>query len=386
MACVEIKFTVHLHAIDATRARWRGDAGSSLFDLHKRPARSRDGAHTGGGRARRDGAHALEQTSRGQHEGAVRLLPLFAAAAAYAARRLRAQHASSLGDAFARQDGRAGAGADAAAFASYAAAAAHASSLRRHRAAAGWGVVLCAAPVLLFLRVPRKEGRRLPSLISSGVLRAAPRDGRRQFRAGRGLGPRSYIVARAHGARPRRRPRSINSGARGAGRRRRGRDARAPRRERGARELAADAGALLFERGDGRRPAPRRARVRRERGRGALLRGAERWVGGPSLLCFAPFWTSPLPGLPVFTSSAAPRQNPPVGVRFDGGAIMSSGRRVVAGSGRRSAGGVGAANAAKSSRCAEGGAGRSPQTFLPTTRRQTKASRHCWIASPLPTG
>ena len=38
---------------------------------------------------------------------------LFAAAAAYAARRLRAQHASSLGDAFARQDGRAGAGADA---------------------------------------------------------------------------------------------------------------------------------------------------------------------------------------------------------------------------------------------------------------------------------
>ena len=45
-------------------------------------------------------------------------LPLFAAAAAYAARRLRAQHASSLGDAFARQDGRAGAGADAAAFAS----------------------------------------------------------------------------------------------------------------------------------------------------------------------------------------------------------------------------------------------------------------------------
>ena len=64
---------------------------------------------------------------------------------------------------------------------------------------------------------------------------------------------------------------------------------------------------------------------------------------------------------------------------------MSSGRRVVAGSGRRSAGGVGA-YAAKSSRAAEGGAGRSPQTFLPTTRRQTKASRHCWIASPLPTG
>ena len=28
--------------------------------------------------------------------------------------------------------------------------------------------MLCAAPVLLFLRVPRKEGRRLPSLISSG--------------------------------------------------------------------------------------------------------------------------------------------------------------------------------------------------------------------------
>ena len=151
--------------------------------------------HTGGGRARRDGAHALlgrgavadcverqrgpprhaiEQTSR--RSGSARKRreilflhrPLFAAAAAYAARRLRAQHASSLGDAFARQDGRAGAGADAAAFASYAAAAAHASSLRRHRAAAGWGVVLCAAPVLLFLRVPRKEGRRLPSLISSG--------------------------------------------------------------------------------------------------------------------------------------------------------------------------------------------------------------------------
>ena len=118
--------------------------------------------------------HAIEQTSR--RSGSARRRreilflhrPLFAAAAAYAARRLRAQHASSLGDAFARQDGRAGAGADAAAFASYAAAAAHASSLRRHRAAAGWGVVLCAAPVLLFLRVPRKEGRRLPSLISSG--------------------------------------------------------------------------------------------------------------------------------------------------------------------------------------------------------------------------
>ena len=44
VACAEIKFTVHLHAIDATRARSTG----SLFDLH-----------TGGGRARRDGAHAL---------------------------------------------------------------------------------------------------------------------------------------------------------------------------------------------------------------------------------------------------------------------------------------------------------------------------------------
>ena len=52
------------------------------------------------------------------------------------------------------------------------------------------------------------------------VLRAAPRDGLRQFRAGRGLGPRSYIVARAHGARPRRRPRSLGPRARGAGRRR----------------------------------------------------------------------------------------------------------------------------------------------------------------------
>ena len=83
---------------------------------------------------------------------------------------------------------------------------------------------------------------------------------------------------------------------------------------------------------------------------------------------------------------SAPNDPPEsVGVRFDGGAIMSSGRRVVVGSGRRSAGGVGA-YAAKSSRAVEGGAGRSPQTFLPTTRRQTKASRHCWIASPLPTG
>lgn len=94
-------------------------------------------------------------------------LPLFAAAAAYAARRLRAQHAMSLGDAFARQDGRAGGGADAAALAGYAAAAAHASALRRHWAAAGWGVALCAAPVLLALRRPRKGDRRLPVLVSS---------------------------------------------------------------------------------------------------------------------------------------------------------------------------------------------------------------------------
>ena len=138
-ACAEIKFTVHLHAIDATRAH-------CLICTQA--------------------AGALAATILTHYSAAA--LPLFAAAAAYAARRLRAQHASSLGDAFARQDGRAGAGADAAAFASYAAAAAHASSLRRHRAAAGWGVVLCAAPVLLFLRVPRKEGRRLPSLVSSG--------------------------------------------------------------------------------------------------------------------------------------------------------------------------------------------------------------------------
>ena len=110
--------------------------------------------------------------------------------------------------------------------ASYAAAAAHASSLRRHRAAAGWGVVVRRARAALPAGAPeRGEAAALAYFVR--VLRAAPRDGLRQFRAGRGLGPRSYIVARAHGARPRRRPRALGPGARGAGRRRRGRDARA---------------------------------------------------------------------------------------------------------------------------------------------------------------
>ena len=161
--------------------------------------------------------------------------PLFAAAAAYAARRLRAQHASSLGDAFARQGGRAGAGADAAAFASYAAAAAHARLIEAPPGRGGLGRrIVRRARAALPARAPeRGEAAALAYFVR--VLRAAPRDGRRQFSAGRGLGPRPYIMARAHGARPRRRPRSLGACARRAGRRRRGRDARPARRERGAR-------------------------------------------------------------------------------------------------------------------------------------------------------
>ena len=180
--------------------------------------------HTGGGRAR-----APRPICSARNSAAA--LPLFAAAAAYAARRLRAQHASSLGDAFARQDGRAGAGADAAAFASYAAAARARLHWRRHRAAAGWGVVLCAAPVLLFLRVPRKEGRRLPSLISSGSY-----ERRHVTAAVNFLRGAAWVLALHGGSRSRRSaaaPPSFHWFSRSRGRRRRrGRDARPARRGR----------------------------------------------------------------------------------------------------------------------------------------------------------
>ena len=69
----------------------------------------------------------------------------------------------------------------------------------------------------------------------------------------------------------------------------------------------------------------------------------------------------------------------------DGGVIISSGRRVVAGSGAgpRAASAHRPQNHRAPPRAAPAGR---PRRFATTTRRQAKASRHCWIASPLPTG